>query len=425
MNIKDTSGQDRVIENPRTNLSKFTVSAVAIIGLVSLLAYAWPTVSRTLSADFTISQQQVRFATVQQGDLQRDVSVQGKIIAANSPTLFAPTAGTLDLHIRAGDTVSKGQILATIDSPDLSNQLSQQKSELERLHLEVGRHNIQMKTSILNNQQSIEQALVNFEVAKVERSRAQSSIKANLISQRELEERLAAFKRAELAYKHSLESHQLQKESMQFELKSKQTQHQQQALVVSNLERQVAELVIKAPTDGIIGSVNIREKDQVARNQALITVIDLSMFEVEVSIPETYADDLGIGLGSEISFNGQAFAGEVTAISPEVANGQVTGRIRFNQSDIPGLRQNQRVNARILIESKANVLKVKRGTFIETGGSRVAYVVNGKSAQKTAISLGASSIGEIEVTSGLKAGDKIIISSLAQFGDSEFLNITE
>jgi HlyD family secretion protein len=186
----------------------------------------------------------------------------------------------------------------------------------------------------------------------------------------------------------------------------------------------VNNLQIKAPTTGIIGSVNVREKDQVAVNQALITIIDLSQFEVEVSIPETYADDLGVGLESEISFNGQLFAGEVTAISPEVSGGQVTGRIRFTEPDIKGLRQNQRVNARILIESRANVLKVKRGSFIESGGSKIAYLVNGQSAVKTDISLGVSSIGEIEVINGLEQGDKIIISSVAQFGDSEFINLT-
>jgi HlyD family secretion protein len=424
MNIRDTSGQDRSIAKPATSRIKQIATASLVVIVVAAIVYAWPSVSRTLQADFTVSQQNLRFATVSFGDLQRDVAVQGRIIAANSPTIFAPSAGTLNLQIRAGDSVMQGQIVANIETPELSSRLSQQQAQLQQLALEIERHNIQIKTTSLNNQQRIEQALVDFEVAQVEKQRAESSIKNNLISQRELEERTAAYKRAQLAYKHALQNYDLQKESMQFEHKSKNAQHKQQALIVTELQRQVNNLQIKAPTTGIIGSVNVREKDQVAVNQALITIIDLSQFEVEVSIPETYADDLGVGLESEISFNGQLFAGEVTAISPEVSGGQVTGRIRFTEPDIKGLRQNQRVNARILIESRANVLKVKRGSFIESGGSKIAYLVNGQSAVKTDISLGVSSIGEIEVINGLEQGDKIIISSVAQFGDSEFINLT-
>jgi HlyD family secretion protein len=398
-------------------------AALAIMIIVSLV-YAWPNLTRLFNADQTISETQLRFAKVQVGDLQRDVSVQGKVIAANSPTLFTPSSGIVSLQIKAGDKVREGQELASIYSPELTNKLSQEGATYDQLAIEVGRHRIQIKSSLLNNQQAIELALVNLEASKVEKNRAELSIQDSLISQRELEEKVAAFKRADLAYRHALQNHQLQKESMEFDLKSKQSQLERQEFVVTDLRRQVANLSIISPTDGIIGSVNIREKDTVTLNAPLLTIIDLSIFEVEVKIPENYADDLGIGLKTEISFNGQTHMGEVTAISPEVFEGQVVGRIRFAQSNLAGLRQNQRVTARVLIESKENVLKVKRGAFVESGGGRIAYVVNNQSATKRKIQLGARSIGEVEVLSGLEQGDEIIISSISQFNDSELISIT-
>jgi HlyD family secretion protein len=422
--MRSTSGQDRMIEKTsvpyRRTILGMTLSAVIIITLF----YAWPKITRLFSADQTISQAQLRFAKVQVGDLQRDVSVQGKVIAANSPTLFAPSSGIVSLRIKAGDKVQDGQVLASIHSPELTNKLSQEDSTYDQLAIEVGRHRIQIKSSLLNNQQAIELALVNLEASNVEKNRAELSIQNSLISQRELEEKVAAFKRADLAYRHALQNHQLQKESMEFDLKSKQSQLERQEYVVKDLRRQVANLSIISPTDGIIGSVNIREKDTIALNTPLLTIIDLSIFEVEVKIPENYADDLGIGLKTEISFNGQTHMGEVTAISPEVFEGQVVGRIRFAQSDLAGLRQNQRVTARVLIESKENILKVKRGAFVESGGGRIAYVVNNQSATKRSIQLGARSLGEVEVLSGLEQGDEIIISSLSRFNNNELISIT-
>lgn len=424
MNMRNTSGQDRAIIKRAVPFSKTLGGIALVVAVVVTVIYLWSDLTRLFSADQTISQAQLRFATVQMGDLQRDVSVQGKVIAANSPTLFAPTSGIVSLKIKAGDVVEENQVLGSIYSPELTNRLSQEESTFDQLAIEVGRHRIQIKSSLLNNQQSIELALVNLEASKVEKSRAELSIQDSLISQRELEEKVATFKRADLAYRHALQNHQLQKESMEFDLKSKQSQLERQKFVVTDLRRQVSSLSITSPTSGIIGSVNIREKDTVALNAPLLTIIDLSIFEVEVKIPENYADDLGIGLKTEISFNGQTHLGQVTAISPEVFEGQVVGRIRFADADLAGLRQNQRVIARVLIESKEGVLKVKRGAFVESGGGRVAYVVDNQSASKRTIQLGARSIGEVEVLSGLEQGDKIIISSLSQFNASELISIT-
>ena len=216
----------------------------------------------------------------------------------------------------------------------------------------------------------------------------------------------------------------LEKENLEFELKTRQLQLDRQQYVVDNLARQVAELGIASPIDGIIGSVAIREKDNVSRHAPLITVVDLSAFEVEVDIPENYADDLGVGLATEISFNGGTHAGELTAISPEVSNGQVVGRMRFVGETPAGLRQNQRINARVLIESRDNVLKVRRGAFVESGGGRVAYIVDQQTAQRTAIQLGARSIGEVEILAGLEEGDRVVISSLDQFNGNQRIYLT-
>ncbi|HWS70992.1 MAG TPA: efflux transporter periplasmic adaptor subunit, partial [Thermoanaerobaculia bacterium] len=64
---------------------------------------------------------------------------------------------------------------------------------------------------------------------------------------------------------------------------------------------------------------------------------------------------------------------------------------------------------------KRNVLKVGRGEFLEAEGNRAAYVVNDKLATRRAITTGATSVGEIEITSGLKEGETIVLSDTAPF----------
>jgi len=84
-----------------------------------------------------------------------------------------------------------------------------------------------------------------------------------------------------------------------------------------------------------------------------------------------------------------------------------------------GLKQSQRLTTRLVFESKKNVLKVARGSFVDAGGGRVAYVVDGKIATRRAITLGASSANEVEVLDGLQTGERIIVSDTSPFGDAK------
>jgi HlyD family secretion protein len=112
-------------------------------------------------------------------------------------------------------------------------------------------------------------------------------------------------------------------------------------------------------------------------------------------------------------------------VSPEVKQGQVTGRLRFSGETPQGLRQNQRLAARIVLEQRDNVLKVARGPFLDAGGGRVAYVVQDDIASRTKIQTGATSVSEVEITEGLSPGDQIIISNLAEFERVETVRLTD
>ena len=129
-----------------------------------------------------------------------------------------------------------------------------------------------------------------------------------------------------------------------------------------------------------------------------------------------YARDIKAGMESEISLDGREYKGLVTAISPEVRSGQVTGRVKFAGEQPPGLRQSQRGSVRIVIEQRANAMKFERSSDIASG-TRAVYVVEGDQAILTPVELGAASVGEIEVLKGLSAGQEVVISGFGDLND--------
>jgi HlyD family secretion protein len=113
-----------------------------------------------------------------------------------------------------------------------------------------------------------------------------------------------------------------------------------------------------------------------------------------------------------VKVGGQPVPVTLVSISPEVVNGEVAARLRFSGEQPLELRQNQRLAARIQLERREAVLGVQRGPFVEQLGGRWAWVLEGEVAKKRAVALGAASLDRIEVKSGLKAGEQVVVGGL-------------
>jgi HlyD family secretion protein len=193
---------------------------------------------------------------------------------------------------------------------------------------------------------------------------------------------------------------------------------ERQRLLVADFQRQVDSLTMRSPVNGLLGNLAVENKTYAAKNTLILSVVDLSHFEVEVAVPESYANDLSIGLPVEISVDSQNYAGKLVTISPEVFENQVKGRVRFQADQPASLRQNQRLSTRILLEQRRDVLQVPRGQFLDSSNGRFAYVVRDNLAIKTPITTGARSINAVEVLQGLQPGDQIITSGTDIFRDA-------
>jgi len=79
----------------------------------------------------------------------------------------------------------------------------------------------------------------------------------------------------------------------------------------------------------------------------------------------------------------------------------------------------------VLIESKPDTITVQRGSFLDTGGGRIAYVVRDGVAERRNVRIGSTSLREVEVLEGLEPGDQIIISSLSEFADAQSVLLTD
>src|SRR6476620_6191038 len=362
MSIRDTSAQDRPLSqaSPTAHGSR-RLSLPAIkrsyliaggAGLSLLLLAGW-VASGWSAGNRSVDASRVRIAQVTRGDLVRDISADGRVIAANSPVLYAIAGGTVTLKVVAGDAVNAGQALAEIDSPELRSKLAQEEATLASLEAEAGRAALDAQLSRANARKALDEAQIVRQAAVRDLERYQRAFEGGAVAQVDVAKAQDTLKSADIGLSHAKGDVGLSGKGATLDTQNKRLLADRQRAVVVEMQRQVAALTLRAPFDGQVGQVQVAQRANVAQNAPVLSVVDLSEFEVEIKVPESFARDLGIGMPAQIrNAGGDPFAAQVAAVSPEVVNGEVTARLRFAGKQPPGLRQNQRLSARIVMDTR-------------------------------------------------------------------------
>lgn len=424
MSIRDTSAQDTRLGAVQTNARQRKRRLLIAIGMTMLVvAIGWVGKS-WLSSARSVDASRVRIAEVKRGDLVRDIAAEGRVIASNSPNLYAIGGGTVSLHVVAGDAVKQGDVLAEVDSPELMSRLAQEQATLASLQAEASRAALDAQLARSNARKLLDQAQVDQLTAKRELQRYQRGYEGGAVAQVDYARAQDAVQKADIGLNHAREDSGLQGNAAGLDARNKVSLAARQRAVVDELQRQVEALSIRAPFDGQVGQVFISQRQNVQVNAPVLSVVDLSKFEVEIKVPESFARDLAIGMPAQLTGNNRTFPASVSAVSPEVVNGEVSARLRFDEGkQPPALRQNQRLSARILLDTRKNVLMVERGPFLEQGGGHSVWVLDGNIASRREIKTGAASLDAVEIVFGLKEGDRIVVSGADQFPPNDHIRI--
>lgn len=422
--IKDTQSQDQLIAEP--SRKKWMPWIALVIVTLSISLISWPSISMWYSAAAKAELSKITIAEVQRGDLSRNISVSGKVVAANAPQLYSSEQGKITLLVKPGEAVTTEQLVAKVDSPELRAIVEQQESTLEQLKIDNRRADLTDQEALLNLEQQMNAALSELKVTEREYQRANIAFKTNIVSEVEWLTKQDLQENAKRAYLHAQKRVELARQRLEFEQKNRNFKVEKQQLVLEELYRRQRALDIKAPVAGIVGNWLVEQKNQVAAHTAIMTIVDLSEYEAEISVPEFYADELGIGLPVSLTVAGQVLPAKIIAISPEIKGNQVQVRAQITSANNVNLRQNQRVSAEIEFEKKLNTLYLKRGQFIGSNEGKHLYKLNQNGqAEKISFRAGINNVEYIEILSGVAQGDRIIVSNYEDFNGADVVQITE
>ena len=315
-------------------------------------------------------------------------------------------------------------MLAQIENDLLRNELLQGEAQLLKLASDVERLEIQSRQQVFENQRNIDLAQVAATAAKREAKRAEVSFREHAISELDYQKAMDELQSADFNLTYAQNFALLDNERIEFEQRAQDLAYEQQKLQVEEVTRKVSELQIRSPIQGIVGSLLVEEQTFVTPGLGILTVVDLSQFELEAEVPESYAPELRPGISAEARTNDGMVKGTLVSIAPEVVDNQVKVRVRFHEQPTQNLRQNQRLSTRLILEHRENVLQVPRGQFLDSGGGVIAYKIEDNLATRERVGFGARSTNAVEILAGAEEGDRIVISGTELFHGADSVYIS-
>ncbi|HSY97063.1 MAG TPA: efflux RND transporter periplasmic adaptor subunit, partial [Steroidobacteraceae bacterium] len=236
--LRDTAGQDRAIERMSfwvRHRTSVLIAIAVIIALGFLLGY----LLRYSGAGGSVDRSRLSIATVERGSFVRDIAADGQVVAAVSPTLYANAVGTVTLKVHAGDAVAKEQVLAIVDSPDLTAKLSQEEATLASLRLDWERATLDADRKLSQLRDAYDQAQVDHKTAQRERDRSRKAYELGSYSELQALKAEDSLEKAQFAFEQAKTNYESQPKQNRFDIDSKKALLDRQQFLVADLRRQV------------------------------------------------------------------------------------------------------------------------------------------------------------------------------------------
>ena len=413
---------DRRIEKTSRRPLLIGAAAVGVVAIILVVLLTYDT-----STSFTLDGQRIRTAEVSTGMYEDYIPLRASVDPEKTVYLDAIEGGRVEaILVEEGAFVEEGQPLVDLSNTSLQldviareAEVSEQLNNLRNTQLAIEQNRLKLKGDLIE---------IDFQIVKLSRlvSRYEELEGNQFISKTEYED-----SRDELEYWRSrrgiTEQSQAQDEEIrlaQIEQLNSSVQQLEKNLILAraNLDN----LLIRAPRNGQLTSLNAELGESKSRGERLGQIDDVDRFKAVAMVNEFYLNRVRLGQQAILDINGREHRLEISKIYPEVQASQFEIDLRFLGDAPADIRRGQTLQLRLILGDTAErATPVSNGPFFNDTGGAWVFVLDpdGKIATKREVQLGRRNPNTIEVESGLLPGDEIIISSYANFIDVDRLFI--
>jgi membrane fusion protein, multidrug efflux system len=324
----------------------------------------------------------VELAPVVHADVNRELSVVGNLIGDQTVSVVPRTAGRLmEIAVKLGDRVSRGQRIAKIEDEEILEQVRQAEAAFE-----VAKATIRQREADLS-------------LAKTNVERSRSLFQRQLLPQQTLDDAEAKYQSAQAA------------------LDLARAQNTQSQARLDELRINQQNTIITSPVNGFVSRRTVDPGAFVSQNSPVVEVVDITRVRLVANIIEKDLKQIGVGDTARVevdAFPGEDFMGRIARVSPVLDPQTRTAPIEVEISN-PQYRLKPGMYARvgIITESHPNALVVPTNAVVDVNGTRGVYLAVNNAAAFHPVKIGIEGNERTEILDGVAMGDRVVTTGAA------------
>lgn len=366
-------------------------------------------------ADFSVDGDDLIYAEVKQGSFSVSVRGTGVLVADQIQWLSANVDAQVgSIEAKPGRFVKKGDVIIILNNPQLIQQLEETQWELKAMKAESIAQRVIQESVLLDQESLVLDAELNHESSKL-RLNAQTTLlgkSEGSIAQIDFEKTQLETIQLKKRWQNQIKRQIKMQENLKAQNSARSARLNKMRKTLERIQLQVDSLIVKASMDSTIQELPLELGQRVLMGSKLAKLAKKGSYIAELNIPEIQIWDISIGQQVVIDTRNSIVKGEVNRIDPVVVNGNVQVDVNLTGKLPSDLRPDMTVNGEITTTNIADTLYVERPLFAQSQSLTSTYKVDANQAfaERVKVEFGKGSINQIQIVSGLKAGDTIIVS---------------
>jgi HlyD family secretion protein len=399
---------------------RFKQVAYAGVGLVAVLLITLG-LSKLKPAAPSVEGATVWRDAVKRGPMLRQVRGLGTLVPEDIRWIPATTQGrVVKIILRPGTSVTANSVILELSNPQLDQELQDAELKVKASQATLENLRVQVQNDQLQQRASAASIEADYSKAKMLVQMNEALAKDQLISDLTLRQSKTDVEQLEIRNDIAKQQVATSAESMRARLAVQQSDLDQARAILQLKKQQSDELKVRPGFSGMLQLVPVEVGQQVAPGANLARVANPLRLKAELKIAETQAKDIQIGQLASIDTRNGVVDGRVIRIDPSVQNGTRTVDVSLPDVLPKGAVPDLSVDGTIELERLNDVLYVGRPAFGQEESTVGLFKVDadGNGAARVQVKLGRSSVNTVEVLSGLKVGDTVILSDMSTCCDA-------
>ena len=373
----------------------------------------------------SVNKKDLVFSEVDNGTIEVSVSASGKVVPAFEEIINS-TINTriVEVYRKGGDSVDVGTPILKLDLQSTETEYKKllDEEQMKRYQLEQLKVNNNTYLSDLSMQVKISAMKLNRMEVELRNERYLDSLGSGTtdkVRQAELNFNTGKLELEQLRQQYANES-----KVKEADLKVKELEFNIFSKSLAEMKRTLDDAQIRSPRKAILTYINNQVGAQVAEGSQVAIISDLSHFKVEGEIADTYGDRVAAGGRAIVKIGNEKLEGTVSSVTPLSKNGVISFIVQLNEDNNKRLRSGLKTDVYVMNAVKEGVLRLANASYYVGRGEYELFVQDSKDeVVKRKVQLGDSNFEYVEVISGLKPGDKVVVSDMSSYKNKNKLKL--